>query len=191
MIRAPSLVPAPRVFLRKKKRRVRGWGAALALLVLTGSAGTALARVWISDPNAASNDDIADAERLLDELAAQRDTLRIRAAAAAATLRAARAASDHPDWSILLAYISDLCGERITLNSFTLEPVPDSDGFDIRIRGSGRSQQDVAVFVLGLEDAGVFSSTRLEQSGGQITDAGVPFTVVCLIRTARPAGGAG
>lgn len=191
MIRAPSLVPAPRVFLRKKRRRLHGWGAVLALLVLVGSTGAALARVWVSDPNAATNEDIADAERLLEELAAQRDALRIRAAGAAATLRAARAAADHPDWSILLAYISDLCGDRITLSSFSLDPETDGDGFDIRIQGNGRTQQDVAVFVLGLEDAKVFSTTRLEQSGGRATEAGIPFTVVCLIRTTRPAGGPG
>ena len=55
-------------------------------------------------------------------------------------------------------------------------------GYNLRIRGVGRSQQDVASFVLGLDRSGVFASTRLEKSGGKRSDSGVAFSVACEIR---------
>jgi Tfp pilus assembly protein PilN len=186
MIRAPSLIPAPRVIGRKKSRRIRAWVACVGLTAALGAGGTVLARASISDPNAASESDLETARARLDELTAERDALRARLADAAATLRAARVAGDHPDWSILLAYVADLCGERIQLSTFALTPRTEADGFNVRIEGAAPSQQATARFVIGLEESGVFSGVRIERSGGLENAAGVPFSVVGVIRTGPP-----
>jgi hypothetical protein len=191
MIRAPSLMPAPRVRRLKRRGRLRLWSracitAALAVgLIVPGVRLTA-------GEGAVSSDAIADAELRLSDLIAQRDALRVVHAGSASTLRAAKAAADHPDWSILIAHIADLAGESITLAALTLEPEAGDKGFDLRVRGDGATQQDVARFVLGLEQTGIFASTRIENSGGVLGGGRVPFSVLCLIRPDEtPAGGPG
>ncbi|MBZ0171972.1 MAG: hypothetical protein K8E66_06295, partial [Phycisphaerales bacterium] len=146
MIRAPSLIPAPRLVRRKTQRRVRGWTGVIVLTALLGGAGSVAARSWAVDPQGATTADVNEAEQRLADQTHARDALRAEAASAAATLHAVSAASDHADWSILLAYIARLCGDRITLGSLILEPGADGDGFDLRIQGQGRAQQDIAAF---------------------------------------------
>lgn len=191
MIRAPSLMPGPRVRRLKRKGRLRLWsracvGAALAVgLIIPG------VRLAAGD-GGVSPDAVGDAELRLSDLMAQRDALRVVHASSASTLRAAKAASDHPDWSILIAHIADLAGESVTLASLTLEPDAADQGFDLRVRGDGATQQDVARFVLGLEQTGIFASTRIESSGGVLGGGRVPFSVLCLIRPDEaPPGGPG
>lgn len=191
MIRAPSLIPAPRVKRLQRRGRVRLWsraciGAALLVgLIIPGVRLTA-------GEGGLSPEAITDAENRLSDLIAQRDALRVVHASSASTLRAAKAASDHPDWSILIAHIADLAADSVTLASLTLEPDDADKGFDLRVRGDGASQQDVARFVLGLEQTGIFTSTRIENSGGVLGGGRVPFSVLCLIRPDEtPAGGPG
>jgi len=185
MIRAVSLMPAPIVLRRKRDARVRAWAAvciaagALGLLIAAGT------RQLLAGPGAVSAAQLQSAESSLNELVQQREKMRGEAVAAAATLAAVRAAADHPDWSLLLAFLSDACGDRVTLSEFTLEPADDDTGFDITIAGSGRTQQDVARFILTLERSGVFSSTRLVGTGA--SNGRVTFNTTCAIRTARPA----
>lgn len=186
MIVAPSLIPAPRLVRRKVRLRVRGWTGVVVLAGLLGGAGVAAVSRWTQDPQAASPLHLAQAEQRLASQTAKRDALRAEAASAAATLHAVLAATSHADWSILLAYIAKLCGEDITLGNLVLEPEPGESGFDLRIEGEGRSQKSIAAFVLGLERSGVFSETRLENSGGARAGSGIPFSVTCLIRPDSP-----
>jgi hypothetical protein len=190
MINAPSLIPAQRVLRRKRRARSRLWAAALGALAIAGAAGSVGARAWLLDRDGVSSSELQAAETRLADLTTQRSTLLQEWSANAATLRAVRAASDHPDWSILLAFVAKLGADRVTLDLFSLEPASGAEGFDIRVEGVGRTQQDVARFVLGLETAGVFSSTRLERSGAEEARDGVPFSVVCLIRPEPPGGAA-
>lgn len=191
MIRAVSLIPAPLVRQRRKDRRVRAWAVACAGAVAVGIAAPALVRAAVIDPHAPSAADLASASAALADLNGQRETLRARALGAAATLRAVRVASDHPDWSILLAFISDRCGDRVSLSSFTLEPDAGGAGFDVRLEGAGLTQPDVAGLMLALEQSGVFASTRLNGAGATEEGGPVRFSATCLIRPAGAEAGTG
>lgn len=200
MILAATLIPRPRVVRLERIKRIRFWVGVVVLTASLGIAGTLAGRSWVSDSGGVSTSSLLAAQQRLNDLTSQRDALNARAASQAATLRAATAVSGHADWSILLAYIAKLGAGRITLDHMTLEPVSNSDGenpagapevekpaqhmerYDLRIHGVGNSQQDVAAFVLGLDRSGVFTSTRLEKSGGERADAGVAFSVACEIR---------
>ena len=206
MILAPSLIPRPRVIHHARIRRIRGWAGVIVLTGLLGVAGSIAGRSWVAGSGWPSAQSVLAAEQKLRDLTNKRDALNARAASQAATLRAATAISSHADWSILLAYIAKLGAERISLDRFSLRPVPaardtentgnatdtvstggadEAGGYDVHIEGRGRSQQDIAAFVLGLDRSGVFASTRLEKSGGTATGDGVPFSILCRIRPAN------
>lgn len=182
MIEAASLIPLPRLRRQTRLRRRRLWIRAVVLTALAGAAASFAARSLAVDPGAATPEMIAEARQRLDDRTAQRDALRTNAAAVAATYHAVSYASDHPDWSILLAYVAQLCGDQIALTSLVLEPMKDAPGaFTVNITGIGRTQTGIAAFVLALENSGVFTSTRLDGSGGRFDAGGTPFSVTCLI----------
>ncbi len=203
MILAPSLIPKPRVIHHERIRRTRGWAGVVVLAGLLGVVGSIAGRSWVANSGGTSVQSVLAAEQKLNDLTNMRDALNAQAAAQSATLRAATAISSHADWSILLAYIAKLGAERITLEQLSLRPMPPAppvqgqsaententennkerlEGYDLHIEGFGRSQQDIAAFVLGLDRSGVFASTKLEKSGGAASGKGVPFSILCQIR---------
>ncbi len=182
MILAPTLIPKPRVIHHERIRRIRKWSGVAVLTALLGGAGSFAARSWVTETGGITIQTLMAAELRVNDLTHQRDMLAAEADSQAATLRAATAISAHADWSILLAYIAKLGANRITLEKFSLEPAEGTEGYDVHISGLGRSQQDIAAFVLGLDRSGVFASTRLEKSGGGERESGVPFSVGCEIR---------
>lgn len=182
MIRAVSLIPIPTLLRRRKERHIRMWAVVCLGTGLLGVATTAGSRSLASSPEAATREDVSQAKAALDALVVHKDEMLADAAKADMTRRAASRAANHPDWSILLAFISDQCADRVTLSSFTLEPNEDGSGFDVHIDGVGLTQHDVSQFVLGLERSGVFQTTRLNGAGGASSE-GVVFSATCLIRT--------
>lgn len=182
MIDAVSLIPAPTIRRRRKEHHAKLWTVVCLCVGLLGVAVTAGVRAFAVSPDAVTNDEVAQARAALNTLVVRKEEMLAEAAAAEKTHRAALRAANHPDWSILLAFVSDLCADRVMLTSFTLDPTENDTGFDIGIVGVGRTQNDVANFVLGLEGSGVFQTTRLNGAGGASTE-GVMFSATCLIRT--------
>lgn len=181
MIGAVSLIPSPTLRRRRKEQHAKLWTAVCLCVGLLGGTITAGARALALSPGASTSADVAQAQAALDALVVRKNEMYADADAADKTRRAARRAANHPDWSILLAFVSDLCADRISLSLFSLEPADDGSGFDVRIEGIGQSQPDVAGFVLGLERSGVFRTTRLN-GAGRANSEGVAFSATCLIR---------
>lgn len=89
-------------------------------------------------------------------------------------------ATQHPDWSILLAYISRLGADSVVLNGFVLEQGERQGAYTVALAGVARSQNAVTRFLLGLERSGVFSDTTLVRSTGDANGA-YTFAIACEI----------
>jgi Tfp pilus assembly protein PilN len=99
--------------------------------------------------------------------------------------------SGSPDWSILLAALSQRLGDDVALNA--VDCTKDSSGQKdsltnafpqtFRISGIGRSQQSVARFVLGLEALKFFSRVQLVQTSPQSLRGGeyLGFQLICSL----------
>ena len=115
-------------------------------------------------------------------------------------LVANRVLSDQPDWSLLLAGLSQTLADEVVLKSCQLNPVwvapgstgpmplaPGSqgNGFLLALKGFGRSQAAVAQFVLRLEQTELFEQVKVIKISREsfMTVEAVSFQLDCLLRT--------
>lgn len=113
---------------------------------------------------------------------------------------------NNPDWSTLLAALSNQLDQRIVLRRCRLEnngsglenrgqapgqPIHDDQavpkppsGFTLKLAGLGQSQGDVARFVLQLEKIGLFDHVKLVRTQQEtfLSSEVVAFHIACLMK---------
>lgn len=188
-----NLIPSARVASRRRRSRVRIWAVALGLYACVlglGAAGS-----WSAASRAAGEtvDVRAGLEREVAGAQASLGPLRARLSRTLATIRAASAVTDHPDWSVLLTMLDALRADEVVLDALRL--ARDGSGpaqagaepsFTLEVSGFARSPQAVTRFVLRLEQAGVFRGVQLRETTESVlaTDPplpGVAFRLSCAL----------
>src|SRR5690606_16435822 len=163
--------PAYHLTARRRRRRAQRWAAgvvgyAASLLLIFASL-----RLISGGAQGAVADQLAAAETRITDTQAALDHIQPRLAAALASLEAGNSVGDQPDWSILLRVVADLLGDDAVLTRFTLEPVhPSSNAaatgrvarrYVVHVHGLGRSHEQVAAFVLAMEQLELFDAVKL------------------------------
>ncbi|HEX8324423.1 MAG TPA: PilN domain-containing protein [Tepidisphaeraceae bacterium] len=115
-----------------------------------------------------------------------------------AMLQSVADVSSRPDWSVLLAAVSQTLGDDVVLNSLTsasdstaTTPVASAASGEgtprrVQIGGVGRTQQAVTQFVLRIESMGFFDRVQLLQTTPRPWQGsdGIGFQVVCTLHDA-------
>lgn len=118
-----NLIPAPRRQARARQARVRTWSFVLGAYALATAAGYVACFAYPdSDQTAMLRDTRVVTEELRDTSREMR-AVRAQVADAAGRLAIARSVRNHPDWSLLLALLSDSLADQIVLERCALLPV--------------------------------------------------------------------
>ncbi len=211
-----NLVPAARVRARKNAARVALWAwivpvccgmlvAAYVVQRLGGTAEVAAVREAMEDVKAKIKENELRVARQAREL---QD--------AGAVLRANRAVGEQPDWSLLLALVTDRLGNDAALTSLRLEPVavepaPGKAGKDggggvaggsgggrperlaLTIKGVAKSQGAASRFVLELEKSPAFDKVSLVETKRSIAPGDsaetITFQIACELLDPGAGGG--
>ena len=184
-----NLIPIQRLGLKRRQYAMRRWifidGVYVIVLIAIGMiySGSKFQHIH---PIQSSNTQ-AEFARSTAELA----NLRQQLTALNSNLQSMQYVSGRPDWSILLAALSQRLGDDVVLNA--VDCTKDSSGKKdsltnafpqtFRISGIGRSQQSVARFVLGLEALNFFSRVQLVQTAPQSLHGGeyLGFQLICSL----------
>ena len=192
MSTAVNLIPRSRRAQRRRRICQRRWAAVGAAYTLAVVAALPVCRsVWAGsglgghDPVRVLDDQLHQLEQQIIDLGptVQQEEQR---------LKAHQTILIKPDWSMLLAVLSESLGDRVVLErcrvripalndqSATLGDEAD-ETTRVVLEGLGRSQHDVTGFVLRLEKTGVFSSVELVQTDRRwlVSQPAVRFNVVC------------
>ena len=196
-----DLIPAGRREAKARRARVRRWAIALAVYLSVAMIG------YIACYVSADNDD--EATRLKQEVAeriraSRREVQSLRSEIddVSRKLAIAHAVGKHPDWSLLLATVSDLMAGEVMLGRCSLTPVAPAEGRDqpgsgedttleasrpkgflLALDGLATTQTAVSQFVLRLEKTKLFAKVRLiktyrqEFLGGRVA----AFQLECLL----------
>jgi len=216
MTPAVNLIPLQRRRAKARRARARAWfvigGGYAAVLIIAGAA-----MLLLMSP-AESTGDLRKASTEIERSNQQVTAIRLVLAEAQQTLASARAVSDQPDWSILLAVIADSRGDELVLNRIDVAPAKDeappvgpvappssvqtvglapkpvsraAAKADVRLAGIGRSQAAVAQFVLQLESTDLFEHVWLLQTTRQdyLGDEAFAFELDCPLRGRTTSGG--
>jgi len=190
-MRSVNFIPARRLAARSRRRRRNRWAVTMSVyaLMLVGVYGGAYA-LWGGGHVA-----LADEERrtTLRIEQSKRDihTLQEELTAGEATLKANRALTDQPDWSILLALVARDLNDEVVLTRCELKggasaaptataatPMPTTasapaavpaaspegarpEVFVLDVTGYGKTMMAVSQFVLAMERTGLFDEVRL------------------------------
>jgi Tfp pilus assembly protein PilN len=196
-MKALNLIPHAYLVRRSRRRRLRAWGAGLALYALAAVGGTFVGTLVSAGPYAASAEMVAQADAQLSEL--KRSIARASREATEWSRRAEaeRAIGEHPRWSVLLSLLAKSRGDDIVLTQVDLQgPVKGAvgergRGYRLAMEGVGRSQPSVTRYVLDLERAGVFdrvsvAEIRATEYRGESAAA---FRLECVLGLNAPVGG--
>jgi len=193
-----NLMPAYRLSAKKRRKRLRRWlaicaGYALLVLVSYGVAESVL-----GSGGRAVNEEFERTKLRITDTTEQIAELQQKLIQAQRLQAANRVLADQPDWSLLLATLSQILGDDIVLGSCNLKPVsetttpfgalsgPATDpqgGFVLDVRGFGRGQTEVSEFVLRLEETKLFREVKPIKSTREVflnKDA-VAFHLECLL----------
>ncbi len=193
-----NLMPRHRLIATRRRARLRAWTTGLAAYVAVLAVGF-LAAGRIASASA------GDVPRMVEDARAQARTgelaskkLRAEVSTLSTRLSAARAISQHPDWSVLLGIIAGLRGDDLVLSTIDLSPAAPppkaSPGrpamYSLRLAGASRNHASVTAFVLRLESTGLFESvmltdTRASESDGE---ARVSFQLRCTLNDQSKGG---
>lgn len=120
------------------------------------------------------------------------------------TIRATQAVNGQPDWSLLLALISQMKGDQIVLNRCALSVSPKTAGLpasvaaaqssagmdpgspaSLQLQGYGRSQAAVSQLLLGLERTGLFEAVALLKTNRETFVGGeaMAFRIECQLKS--------
>ena len=160
-----GLIPKSRLVARRRRRLVQRWALGLAavagLLVLLHVA-LALAPTVRSDREPQLAELRQQAQGLQQRLRLLDDEI----LQAQVRLAANRAVSEHPDWSVLLAVLSQQLQDQVVLRQVELiAPERSPQGiFVLHVQGHAESQAAVSQFVLRLEGLGLFETVKLVES---------------------------
>lgn len=199
-----NLIPAERTARKRRKARRRMWTALCATYAVLLAVGSLAAHMICPSEARSAIEQLEgtalEIEQSHHTLLALRDEL----AQAAATLEAARAMRQQPQWSHLFAELSRRLGQEMVLSRcqlVTSMASGRSDGnewkeslaskplgaflterrYRLALSGFGKTQESVSQFVLKLEGVGVFERVRLVNSSRQTFQDGeaVAFSVDC------------
>jgi hypothetical protein len=182
-----NLIPAQRQAIKRGQRAVRRWLLinSTYLLVL-GTIGTLCAMTMLhrDDEWNAPSPAVGAGQKLTNVRAQARE-----ASVLKTQLQSVQEVTDRPDWSILLAAISQSLGDEVVLSAVdctqsgngitTNAEMPNS----FRITGIGQSQNAVTRFVLAVENLHFFARVRLVQTSPQSLSSRdcVGFELVCSV----------
>lgn len=180
MNHAISFMPVTRRIARRQRSRKNVWIAINAVGLLLGGTAIAATRSQLQRSESSAMQATDAAQARLDSIVEEQITLAAELTRVESRLVAHAEATQHPDWSILLAYISRIGADEIALEGFVLERGDSADLYSVALAGAARSQNAVTRFLLALERSGVFASTTLVRSNR--TDAGTyTFAIACRI----------
>jgi len=159
MNQAPNLMPRSWIDARRRasRRRLCAWVVGPVMVISLGLIGWSQWRIAQMDARAAGRQDDAADRRAA--LVAELVSLRDRHEAAVRARSAEGLLSRQPDWSLLLALVSDACGDEATLRSLRLER--DDDGSTLDLEGDAGAAVEATGLALRLEASGLFESVRL------------------------------
>jgi hypothetical protein len=196
-----NLIPEHRKQAASRRWRWRAWLVAwCAGAVLTGGAWAMAHAVWGRDNGPLD----AEVRRLAGQIGsatAQRQALEGDLAALEAELAAARAIADQPDWSRLLAFLSDQAQDQVVLSALRLDPVePGARGqgqgpslnqpgrYRLDLRGFAKTAADVSQLALRLQETGLFEEVKALRAMREPFLAGhaVNFQIQCIIGESSP-----
>ena len=200
-----SFIPARRLAERRRRRRVRRWAIAVGAHAVVLVATYAVCRNALAGepgPPQESVDALASRiQRKNGVIAALRGTV----TAEEGRLQAARAVGEQPDWSILLALLSESLDDQVVLRQCQLKPEQPAPGktgepspaaergaggaFVLHVAGYGQTQAAVARYILQLEQSGLFDKVHLLKTTREPFLAGtaVAFQIDCsIIEGVRP-----
>ena len=193
-MQAFNFIPTHRLEADHRQHRRRGWIAACVtygVVLVSLSLGGWM--VWWEDAGALA-DQLATAEDQFVQTRRLADSARDHLAMSEVTLQANRAISDQPDWSVLLALLSETLDDEVFLSTVALAPpmpaAPHARPGDraagpyrLNVSGYGRSPMAISQFVVGLENADVFDLVKVLQTKRQrlLADTAVAFDLGCTL----------
>ncbi|HEY8749430.1 MAG TPA: PilN domain-containing protein [Tepidisphaeraceae bacterium] len=189
-----NLIPMERQVRNARINRVRAWSYA------GGGLTTALGLLWACCAAAPSQVDAPSAEMFSKAAAemtkANEEALPRRRELASLQEKVAsrQYITEQPDFSLLLALLSQVTGDDVVLNhcelTHALTPAEIDRAQLLRIGGMARSQPSVAAFMLALEGTGIFKNVTLVRSNEQpLMNAQVAgFQIQCTIGPVQQGG---
>lgn len=168
-----NLIPAKRLQAKRLQRAIRRWVLidAVYFLVLL-IAGMACAASMLRGN---TQDSVGEVGTRLQDSTAAVNKLRQQSIRLQTAMQSVMQVSNRPDWSVLLAAISQKLGDDVVLNTIdctddgpgpaNVAAVSDTPPLHFRISGFGRSQKSVMELVLNLEKLRFFSRVQLVQTG--------------------------
>jgi len=199
-----NLIPAERMAAKRRRARVALWVVACGVYIVLLAAGSLAACVLRPGRDRGLAEQLTAAEKQLKQDNQVMLGLRRTLAETTAAVETTRAIREQPDWSRLLAGLSQELGQELVLNRFQfvamredgkalMEPWSEAllakpllalvtkHRYQLVIQGFGRTQESVSRFALALEGIGLFERVRLINSSRQTLLSGqaVAFTVEC------------
>ncbi len=193
-----NLMPAYRRGAKQRSQRLRRWLYICAAYTLLMLAGYGVAESVWGRGGRAITEDLERAKSGIATTTEEIAGLQQKLLQAQRLQAANRVLSDQPDWSLLLAMLSETLGDHIVLRSCQIKPVSGNTtplavvsgstadplgGFRLEIHGYGQGQRDVAKFVLRLEKAGLFKEVKTIRINREtfLNKEGVVFHLECLL----------
>ena len=203
-----NLIPTPRREARRSRALIRRWAGAVVVYAAVIGAG-ALACRWTWAPQQADlSDELARSQGVADRLGELIKRQNERLDEQTVSLRLQRDTANHPDWSILLATLSDHLGDKVVLHRCTVEPIDPPTHttpspmtaagvpapapipttlrprrFSVRIGGYAANSGEVSSLLLRIERTGLFSTVKLVK-GDRATYRSTPvvaFDIECTL----------
>ncbi len=199
-----NLIPVERLAAKRRKARVYLWVVACSVYIALLAGGSLAACVFCPGRDSALADQLAAAEEQINQDNKAMLELRRTLAETTAAMETTRAIHEQPDWSRLLAGMSQQLGRDLVLVRWQLvatredgkaltEPWTDAllakpllslmnqHRYQLVLQGFGQTQESVSRLALALEGIGLFEQVRLINSCRQAFLGGqaVAFTMEC------------
>jgi Tfp pilus assembly protein PilN len=201
-----NLIPAARLAATRRRASVRWWSggcgayAAVLVAILLG-----LRLLGAANP-ASVQARIVQTQSEIEQSRSAASSLRQQLGRTEIELKAAVAVARQPDWSLLLGLLAQALDPETVLQSVTLgtpggtkvglrsggrarsagrgaAPSRIDGAIDLELRGYCRSQQNVARFILRLEQTGLFSQVVLSDTQREpfLSETAVVFRIICTL----------
>ncbi len=191
-----NLIPATRRDARRRRGRLRIWGAVFVVYGLAWVAGAVAGQVVYSGVDRGLKSELDESNTQVAGARAKVAALRAELKAAEADLKANRAVGKQPDWSVLLALLSTTLGDEIVLRNCRLDAPaakgqagssaggsPREPDVKVQLSGYAQSQQAVARALLRLEATPLFAEVKLLDTRREpfLEGQAVTFRVHCVL----------
>jgi Fimbrial assembly protein (PilN) len=204
-----NMLPAVLIRESAARSRRRRWWTAAVVTGVCGLGATLAVRAVVGSEDERIRDRLIAVSGEHHAAVIALESVRGRVRGAQAQLTAARSIVAHPNWSRLLALLSEVRGEEVVLDSIDIRRsaivgragsaasqaasaqsaaaavLPES--YTVLIAGRGSDQREVQAFVLRLEQRGIFAAVRLDRADArrfedrELTE----FQIVCELKERR------